>query len=345
MATSQIHTKPLLVAPVVSDPIMRSSKNLNNNSDDSTSSDVDREISFGGSVKTKEETTSENSTFSNNWMTGLIVLVVIVLIGLLVWVIMKQTNEKKDDAEMRGIIKPGGTHGKQQNIGQQQYNNSQQHSGQHQHIGQQQHSGQQQYNTSYPPQHSRNNMPNNYNQSRKHPDDLDQMHREQQEMQQQMDQMTAEMTDQNKVRSHKTFAETMAEKDEKTKQRKNKKSNVSNDPSQKGYNKNNPHPNILRPSNGQQEQPEQQEQQEEQSDEESNQYGVDYILKHTSNGHTPEPMKTSKSKKTVKSSNKNKSKSYKYDTSSGMTEMDRALLDKVSSNSDEMDADDETDVI
>lgn len=103
--------KPVRVAPMLTDPAMRNSKGpaeMLLSSEQGDESD-DREVVFGGSAKTKEEQSASESTPSGETSTMLIIvfaLVVIALVAIIVWMLVKQNNDSKDAEEMKRIITP-----------------------------------------------------------------------------------------------------------------------------------------------------------------------------------------------------------------------------------------------
>lgn len=299
--------KQVRVMPTVTDPTMRNSRGpaemlLNSEGGDQPD---DHDAVFGGTQKTKEEQEVQAQPEGSQNSTMLIVvfaLIVIALVALIVWMLMKQSNDKKDEDEMRKMIQPQA--------------------------------------------HPRNNMPPNYaprgppqpNQQPNQPNQpqLNQadyeahqrnmalMHQQQMAMQQQMQQLNAELSDSEPAgkkkakKSGKSFAEVMAERDGKVVPPLKEPLLDEEEPTKKPkYNKKNPHPGILRPGGS-----------EFQSD-------VDDVLQQTQAALSKKPTKLAKASKPTKPGKPAKKEE--------LTDLDKALLDKVSSNVDPEDfsADDE----
>ena len=97
--------KPVRVAPHVTDPTMRSSKGtaeaLLSDELGEPQPDENHQSIFGSPAKTKEEQEAEKGKADNS-QTGTILvivfaLIVIALVALIVWMLMKQNNDQKDE--------------------------------------------------------------------------------------------------------------------------------------------------------------------------------------------------------------------------------------------------------
>jgi len=114
--TTGSHMRPVRVAPMVTDPAMRSNKGpaealLNDELGGSADDDSDRDAIFSRSSKTKEELSSksEDTNESGETNTLLIIvfaLIVIALVAIIVWMLVKQNNDKTDEEELKRIIVP-----------------------------------------------------------------------------------------------------------------------------------------------------------------------------------------------------------------------------------------------
>ncbi len=294
-ATARPPLRQVRVAPTVTDPTMRNSRGpaemlLNSETGDTLDDEKDREVVFGGSSKTKEEqdVVSDSTSPNSTMLIIVFALIVIALVALIVWMVMKQSNDKRDEDEVRRVIQPTA--------------------------------------------HPRNNMPPNYGPRpggnhpqgneqndraayEEHQRNMAMMHQQQQDMQQNMAQLNAKLktTESNdesvekpqKKKKNKSFAETMSEKD--GKQVPTLKEPLLDEeapPEKAKFSKKNPHPNIMRPGN-----------QKDRSD-------VDDILEQTQ----------------TMMSKKSKNKPAATGASTELTDLDKALLDKVSTELNNMGA-------
>jgi len=107
--------KSVRVAPNVTDPRMRSPKDLTVEMDEDAVPpqvpDENHKSIFGNPSKTKEEMEAEQE-LDNNSQTGTILiivfaLIVIALVALIVWMLMKQNNDQRDEEEMKRLMAPG----------------------------------------------------------------------------------------------------------------------------------------------------------------------------------------------------------------------------------------------
>lgn len=326
-AVKRPQPKPVRVAPTVTDPSMRNTRGpaeMLLNSETGGDQPDDHETVFGGTQKTKEEqdATQPESSQNSTMLIVVFALIVIALVALIVWMLMKQSNDKKDEEEMRKMIQPQPHprnnmppgYGPQ---GQMQANQRMQ--------GNQAQPGQLQMSPADFEAHQRN---------------MALMHQQQAAMQQHMAQMNADLVDADptqqpqsqsskKSKKSKSFAEVMAEKDGKVIPPLKEPLLDEEEPAKKPkFTKKNPHPGILRPGGS-----------EFQSD-------VDDVLEQTST-----MLQSSKASKSGKSKAPSKSgkKSVQFDKSAKskkeeLTDLDKALLDKVNSNADDQDDDEDTQV-
>ena len=315
-AVKRPQPKPVRVAPTVTDPSMRNTRGpaeMLLNSETGGDQPDDHETVFGGTQKTKEEQDAAQPESSQNSTILVVVfaLIVIALVALIVWMLMKQSNDKKDEEEMRKMIQPQ--------------------------------------------PHPRNNMPPGYGpqgqmqanqrmpeQLQMSPADFEAhqhnmalMHQQQVAMQQRMAQMNTDLADADptrqpqaqsskKSKKSKSFAEVMAEKDGKVIPPLETPLLDEEKPTKKPkFTKKNPHPGILRPGGS-----------EFQSD-------VDDVLQQTSAMLQSNNAAKSKSKSGKKSVHFDKSAKPKKEE---LTDLDKALLDKVNNNADDQDDDDDTQV-
>lgn len=285
--------KQVLVAPTVTDPSMRNRRGpaeMLLNSETGVQLE-DHDTVFGGVQKTKEEqdvSHAENSSQTSTMLIIVFALIVIALVALIVWMLMKQSNDKKDEDEMRKMIQP----------------------------------------YAHPLPHPRNNMPPNYTQAnsrnigqtinpeqgydgvqlapedlKAHQHNMTLMHQQQDALQERMAKMNSDLvkqdTKKSKKKQSKSFAEAMAEKDGKVMEPLKEPLLDEEQPTKKvKFSKKNPHPGILRPGGS-----------EFQSD-------VDDVLQKTQS-----MLKKSGGTKVTKKEE--------------LTDLDKALLDKVNNNTDE----------
>lgn len=140
--------KQILVSPVVSDPSMRNSKGpaemlLNNE----LGADAEvQDVVFGSNRKqTKEESEHISAPTETNTMVIIAFsLVVIALVAIIVWMVMRNSNDKKEEEEIRRQIRPHPRNNMPPNqLRQQQMRNQQMHNQQMQMQMQQQQPNQQ----------------------------------------------------------------------------------------------------------------------------------------------------------------------------------------------------------
>jgi cell division protein FtsN len=188
-----------------------------------------------------------------------------------------------------------------------------------------------------PQPHPRNNMPNmpnmpNMNTVRHQqqtPQAYDEHMRNMAQIQQQQQQLQNNMAQMNEQLSNKTFAEVIAENEA----AKNQQNALANDKNDSKYNVNNPHPGILRPG------------QPSKSDVDDILEQTDAILnkpkvRFTTSDDTDVPKdKKRRSRRSTKSSKSNNSEL----STSDMSDIDKALLDKVSSNTNDSESEIELD--
>ncbi len=179
MSVPQKITQPktIRVAPIVSDPVMRNSKGpaeMLLNDELGVDSDI-KDTVFGNTAKkTKEETDSgHNGIHSNDHNSGTsqpetntivlvaFALIVIALVAIIVWMVMRNSGDKKEEEEVRRMILPHPRNGMPPN---------------------QMYSAQHRQQPSYNRQQEGMSL-----------QQMEQMHRQQQMMQQQMAQMNRQM--------------------------------------------------------------------------------------------------------------------------------------------------------
>jgi hypothetical protein len=165
--------KPIRVAPIVSDPVMRNSKGpaeMLLNDELGVDSDIKDAVFSSTAKKTKEETdgagnhdhtTSQPET--NTMVLIAFALIVIALVAIIVWMVMRNSGDKKEEEEVRRMIRPHPRNGMPPNGVGGQYNGQ---------YSQQPHRPQPDGMT---------------------PQQMEQMYRQQQQMQQQMAQMNRQM--------------------------------------------------------------------------------------------------------------------------------------------------------
>ncbi len=317
-AVKRPQPKPVRVAPTVTDPHMRNSRGpaemVLAEMGDSEEPNNDRDAIFGGTQKTKEEqeTAPAESSQTSTMLIVVFALIVIALVALIVWMLMKQSNDKKDEDEVRRMIQPQAhpRNNMPPGYGLQQ--------GQNGHRGQ---PGMQ-----HPQQGGQPNMPQQGDPAYEaHQRNMAMMHQQQAAMQQQMAQMNAQMHNgqpgesdesqeqaqgKNKKKKNKSFAEVMAEKDGKVIPPLKEPLLDEEEPTKKPkFTKKHPHPGIMRPGGA------------ETSD-------VDDVLAQTQ-------AMLSKSSKKKASTGKPASKPASKESPQDLTELDKALLDKVHSNADD----------
>jgi hypothetical protein len=216
VASKKVQHKPVRVAPTLTDPNMKNTRGpaellLNDELGDNADQETDRETVFGGSSKTKEEqdaaTPAAEPALTSTALFLIFGLVVIALIALIVWMVMKQTNDKKDEEELKRVIQPTA--------------------------------------------HPRNNMPPNYG-SKQHPQmnpaeyemhqrNMAAMHQQQQEMQQEMA-VINNGADKKRV----SFADAVDTR-EQTDASQDVKHAMDANTDKPKFSKKNPHPDIIRP--------------------------------------------------------------------------------------------------
>ena len=265
MSTKQ--SKSVRVAPNVTDPTMRSAKDLDEDAIHESVPDENHKTIFGNSSKTKEELEAEQGSADNSQTSTILIivfaLIVIALVALIVWMLMKQTNDQRDEDEMRRVM-AAGMAGKQGQPGRPNM----------------QHRGDPAYEA-----HQRN---------------MAAMHEQQLMMQQQMQQLGAALP--VNLPQEKPFSQAMAEKSSKAVVAAQEVQLVSTTEPDTKYSKDTPHPNILKPAV------------------KVDTSDVDDVL-----AKTQEMLNKKAAKKAS-------------DANQDLTDVDRALLDKVHSN--EADPDD-----
>ena len=314
-AVKRPQPKPVRVAPTVTDPSMRNTRGpaeMLLNSETGGDQPDDHDTVFGGTQKTREEqdTYQPESSQNSTMLIVVFALIVIALVALIVWMLMKQSNDKKDEDEIRRMIQPQPHPRNNMPPGY----GPQGQQGQQMQQGQQGQQGQLQMSPTDFEAHQHN---------------MSLMHQQQAALQNQMAQMNAALTDDNSTnqprvpprKKSKSFAETMAEKDGKVMPPLKEPLLDEETPTKKPkFTKKNPHPGILRPGSS-----------EIQSD-------VDDVLEQTS-----VMLKSKSSKSNVPS--KSAKKSVQFDKSikpkkEELTDLDKALLDKVNNNADDEDDED-----
>ena len=112
MSTKLGQSKSIRVAPNVTDPTMRNNRGpaeLMLDSEMGVDRTSDHADVFDKSPKTKEELEAAAQEEPAPTSTVLIIvfaLIVVALVSLIVWMLMKQSNDTKDEEEMRRVIQP-----------------------------------------------------------------------------------------------------------------------------------------------------------------------------------------------------------------------------------------------
>lgn len=354
-AVKRPQPKSVRVMPTVTDPTMRNARGpAEMLLDSETGGDQpdDHDTVFGGTQKTREEqevspqdTSSQNSTM----LIVVFALIVIALVALIVWMLMKQSNDKKDEDEMRGMIqpRPHPRNNMPPNYGPQQHPYPQQQPSRAPNVSQglQGPRGVPDAGNSCAP------YPQNTTQMQMSPADFEAhqrnmavIHQQQAALQQQMEQMNADLGDddadtgtntEKKSTKSKSFSEVMAEKDGKSMLPLKEPLLDEEAPVAKPkFTKKNPHPGILRPGSS------------DSTLSTSEVSDVDDVL-----AQTNAMLKAGTSnlgKKSKKEPNKEmkpeakkvaKKETGKVVEKEDLTDSDRALLDLVSSNVDGSDGD------
>lgn len=350
-AVKRPQPKSVRVMPTVTDPTMRNARGpAEMLLDSETGGDQpdDHDTVFGGTQKTREEqevspqdTSSQNSTM----LIVVFALIVIALVALIVWMLMKQSNDKKDEDEMRGMIqpRPHPRNNMPPNYGLQQHMHPQQHPQQQPSRAPNVSQGLQGPRGVPDADNSCAPYPQNTPQMQMSPADFEAhqrnmavIHQQQAALQQQMEQMNADLGDadagtstgtEKKSTKSKSFSEVMAEKDGKSMPPLKEPLLDEEAPTAKPkFTKKNPHPGILRPGGS------------DSTLSTSEVSDVDDVLAQTNamlKAGTSNSGK--KSKKEAKPEAKKVAK--KVAEKEDLTDSDRALLDLVSGNVDGSDGD------